>query len=335
VSEIPVKIGLWGAPESGKTAFLGALAVAVDKSGGTADGRAGRSRSRVGSWAIWGKDDESVAYLHQQKTQMTIEHRFPDSTSGVTNPLSWGFAGHLAWSEFDKRPRLLRWTELLSNFELNLIDVPGGVYDRSPGQTKAADRAASAAFEHIEQAQGLIYLFDPITEKDHHNAIKYVDGAIEELKSRVYKNTGKLSRYLPHELSVCITKFDHSEMYDQARKMRFVFDGPDGMPMVPDEHAKKLFDAICSGEFWTKPSEDKKEQARLVRMRLTNAFDPDRIKYFVTSAIGFTENPSARFGDRFQPNYLDEDEIVGDVHPINVLEPLIRLQQRIARQRRR
>jgi hypothetical protein len=29
-------------------------------------------------------------------------------------------------------------------------------------------------------------------------------------------------------------------------------------------------------------------------------------------------------------NYSDASTILGDVHPINVLEPLIRLQQRIA-----
>jgi hypothetical protein len=343
VSETPVKIGLWGAPGSGKTAFLGALAIAVDKSGGTAGGRAGQSRSRVGSWSIWSRDDKSVDYLYQRKREMLVERLFPGGTGfGVTSQLSWGFAGHLAWSEFDKRPRLLRRKELLSNFELDLVDVQGAVYDRNPGQAEGADSAVSAAFEHLEHAQGLIYLFDPITERDTHDAIKYVDGTIEELKSRVYKHTGKFSRYLQHELSVCVTKFDHRKIYQRARDLNFVFDGQDGMPMVPDEHAERFFDAICTGDFWPERYEDNRERARLVRQCLCNSFEPDRIKYYVTSSIGFAEkDPSAPFdGDRFQANYIEgseneESKIVGDVHPINVLEPLIRLQQRIARQRRR
>jgi hypothetical protein len=336
VTDTPVKIGLWGAPESGKTAFLGALAIAVAKSGGAAGGREGRSRSRVGSWSIWARDDKSVDYLHQRKREMMVKREFPNSTHfGEQSELSWGFAGDLAWSEFDKRPRPLRRKGLLSNFELDLIDVSGKIFDRNPGQ---ADSSASDGFEHIEHAQGLIYLFDPITERISHDAIKYVDGTIAELKRRVYKSTGKFSRYLPYELSVCVTKFDHRLIYQRARHLNFVFDGPDGMPMVPDEHAKRFFDDMCSGDFWTDEPEDSRGRgASQVRELLCHEFDPDRIKYYVTSAIGFAEKAaSAPFnGDRFQANYDGKSKIVGDVHPINVLEPLIRLQQRIARQRRR
>jgi hypothetical protein len=339
VSEVPVKIGLWGAPGSGKTAFLGALAIAVDKSGGTADGRPRRSRGRVGSWSIWGKDDKSVDYLHQRKREMMFERRFPEATQlGAVTPLSWGFAGHLAWSEFDKRPRLLRRRELLSSFELDLVDMYGVIFDRNPGQAEEAEGAAAAAFEHIEHAQGLIYLFDPVTERFSHDAIKYVDGTIEELKSRIYRKTKKVSRYLPHELAVCVTKFDDMQIYQRARQMHFVFDGPDGMPVVPDEHAKRLFDAICDGEFWVDRRDDNRERAVLVRQRLCNAFDPERIRYYVTSAIGFRKKESsAEFdGDKFQVNYVEGgNKILGDVHPINVLEPLIHLQQRIAGQRPR
>ncbi len=335
MSETPVKIGLWGAPGSGKTAFLGALAIAVDKSGGTVGGRAGRSR--VGSWSIWPRNDESVDYLHQRQREMTVERRFPDATDlGVRAPLSWGFAGHIARSEFDKRPWPLWRRELLSNFELDVIDVSGKIFGKNPGQAEDADSAAAKAFEHLEHAQGLIYLFDPITERNSHDAIKYVDGTIEELKRRVLKNTGKFSRYLHHELSVCVTKFDHRQVYQRARKMNFVNDRPDGMPMVYDKDAERFFDDICSGAFWPERYEDNRERARLVRQKLCNAFDPDRIRYYVTSAIGFAEKAStASFdGDRFQANYNGDSEITGDVHPINVLEPLIRLQQRIARRRR-
>jgi hypothetical protein len=108
--------------------------------------------------------------------------------------------------------------------------------------------------------------------------------------------------------------------------------------MVADKDARRLFDAICSGDFWPERYEEDTERARLVRRRLTNAFDPDRIRYYVTSAIGFVEKDlSASFdGDKFQPNYRDgESKILGDVRPINVLEPLIRMQQRIIRRRRR
>jgi hypothetical protein len=208
-------------------------------------------------------------------------------------------------------------------------------YRRDPGRPR--DETESSVLEHLADSRGIIYLFDPITERNSHDAIEYVDWTIAKLKRIIYRKHGEHDPRLPHRVAVCVTKFDHEKIYQRARELRFVLDGPNGIPMVPDAHAERFFDSLCSSEFWDKRYEGNREKARLVRERLSAAFHHERIKYYVTSSIGFSEkDPRAPFdGDRFLPNYEEDNTIVGDVRPINVLEPLIRLQQRIPRQRRR
>ena len=122
--------------------------------------------------------------------------------------------------------------------------------------------------------------------------------------------------------------------------MNLVTKGDDGMPRVRDEDAERFFHELCSGKFWGKRYERGLESAEYVRDQIMHIFHPDRIRYFVTSSIGFWMEPP--FGDR-DSAWFDSDDfdnfnqregkviIRGKVRPINVLEPLISLQQRIAR----
>jgi hypothetical protein len=335
VSEDAVKIALWGAPGSGKTAYLGALAISVEMEEIHDGGRA--PRPRAGSWKINALPGPSWEYLYTLKSQMQ-DGKFPDSTAyGANHPLIWSFAGNLAGSEFDKRLWPLRRRDRPVNFTIELKDIAGGAFDRSPSGMPGVRNAASIeAIEHLADADGIIYFFDPIAARDSQEAIRYVGETMDRLRSLVYGKTGKSEELLSQHVSVCVTKFDHREMYRRARKLGFVYSGPDGFPVIPDTYAKRLFESICSGDFWDSRSEEKREEAMGLRRKFNNNFWHDRIKYYATSAIGFTTNdPDAKFNaDRFQPNYGAANTIIGDVHPINVLEPLIRLQQRIARERR-
>ena len=73
---------------------------------------------------------------------------------------------------------------------------------------------------------------------------------------------------------------------------------------------------------------------------MKNSFHPSRIRYFVTSSIGFWHPPgwngdTSTFDPEFFANFNEigdgKKRIKGPIHPINVLEPLIFLQQRLAR----
>ena len=119
------------------------------------------------------------------------------------------------------------------------------------------------------------------------------------------------------------------------------------MPRVLDEHAEAFFDALCEGDFWGSQEEGSSASAAYVRDMLKNYFHPRRIKYFVTSSVGYwrpagwDRDPASRPGFKFDPEDFhnlrtDQDgneRIRGVIHPINVLEPLISLQQRLAMRR--
>jgi hypothetical protein len=64
-------------------------------------------------------------------------------------------------------------------------------------------------------------------------------------------------------------------------------------------------------------------------------FYPDRIKYFITSAIGFYRHDEGQFRvDDYQNTVQEADGLVrirGSIHPINVVEPLLWLGQQLGR----
>lgn len=324
-----VKIGLWGPPQSGKTTYLAALPIAVS------DGNAGN-----GSWTIYPHGTASSELLENFEKALVEDRKFPESTiPDAPVPLEWLFVGDLAGSSFDRRKRRQRRGDLESSFVLDLIDVHGGVYRRDPRKPTAESQVASAAIDHLARAQGILYMFDPIGERDNRDSAAYVRRTVNELKLRATQNGRRPGRYFEHQVSVCITKFDHPAMFQQARRMNLVHYGDDGMPRVRDEDAEQFFDELCSGKFWDKRYEHGQQSAQYVRDQIRHLFHPDRIRYFVTSSIGFwMETPTGdKDSDWFKlgdfVNYNEQDGrlvIRGKVRPINVLEPLISLQQRIA-----
>lgn len=331
-----VKIGLWGPPQSGKTTYLAALTAAI------------HGNAKNGKWTIFPRGPAARNLKEQFEKALADDLLFPESTAGVTVPLEWLFVGRLSGSRFDRR--LLRGvpgrSELESRFMLDLIDIHGSAYSREPGQPGAAgapvsDEVISAVFDHLADSQGIIFLFDPIGEQKNRNSATHMRGTVNELLLRAASNGRRPGWYLHHQVSVCITKFDDPELFQQARKMNLVTKDPDnGMPRVRDHDAEKFFDELCSGKFWDRPPEGGQQSAEYVRDQIRELFDPKRVRYFVTSSIGFAMEPptgaevAAQFDLNAHSNYLERDGlpgIKGKVRPINVLEPLISLQQRIVK----
>ena len=319
-----VRIALLGAPASGKTTYLAALQHAVS----SAD-------NSVGRWTMYPANETSSRALADWSHDLIIEQRFPEATFPEDPvPLEWQFVGDLAGSRFERRPWWRRRRgELESRFKLDLIDVRGELYRRDPDKSQAA----SAALDHIANAQGIIYLFDPTPNRYTRDPAAYLNEIVSEL---LLSAKGRPRRYLPHQVSVCITKFDDPAVFRLARQIALVASGADGMPRVRDEDAERFFDELCTGRIWGELDEHYQQSAQFVRGMIHQVFQPDRIRYFVTSSIGFrTEPPTEDKADvRLNPNdfanFYERDGqpvIRGTVHPINVLEPLIDLQQRITR----
>ena len=318
-----VRIALLGAPASGKTTYLAALRLAVS----SAD-------SSVGRWMMYPANETSSQAMTRWSHDLITEHRFPVTTlPWEPVRLEWQFVGDLAGSRFERRPWWRRRRgELESRFKLDLIDVGGELY--RPGVDEI--RATSAALDHFANAQGIIYLFDPINYVSTRDPAAY----LREIVSERLRSVVRPGRYLPHHVSVCITKFDDPAVFRLARQMGLVTSGADGMPRVRDEDAERFFDELCMRRFRSELDEHDQRSAQSVRDVIRQVFHPDRIRYFVTSSIGFpTEPPTNDKADvRLNPdgfaNYYERDvqpTIRGPVHPINVLEPLIDLQQRITR----
>ncbi len=265
----PVKIGLWGSPGSGKTTYLAALPHALS---GT--------DSSIGRWNIHPQSKASAELLKRWNHRLTMERMFPESNlpGNVTN-LAWRFAGDLTGSRYMPRGVFHRRLPAESEFDLDLIDVSGEVFGHD---AKVSQEIIDIALDHLARAKGLIFLFDPITERDEQTAFEYMSSTLIELDLRIEREGRRIGQFLPHYISVCITKFDDKDVFEHARKAGWVNYGPDGMPRVLAADAEKLFDAMCKGGFWQDQRTDSHGGALSVNRKLREYFHPSRIRYCLT-----------------------------------------------------
>jgi hypothetical protein len=330
-----IKISMWGSPNSGKTTYLAAL-----------DQATVRPDKSIGHWSIYPADTPSQQQLFKWSRRLVQDQEFPERTEvDESIPLKWLFAGDLTGSRYEqkRRGRRPKPGESESSFLLDVVDVSGEAFSSAPEKiAQVPKEVMEEALKKLIEADGLIYLFDPVTERDSQEAADYMLRTLIALRGAMI---GELvGGYLPKEISVCVTKFDHAQLFTQARRAGLVNYGPDGMPRVLDEHAEQFFESLCKGDFWGDHDGKAHPSAAYVRDQLKHFFLPDRIKYYVTSSIGFWKPPdwnpktSSRPGFEFDPKNFENIEnepngtkrIRGVIRPINVLEPLISLQQRLA-----
>ena len=323
-----VKIGLWGGPQSGKTTYLAALRHATNS-------------ATCGTWNVMPLSPQSSNLMYEL-SQGLNKGRFPEANPvGTTRPLRWLFQGDLTGTELARR-RMGRKVATKSRFVLNLVDVTGMAFAHNPKEHGVTDKVAGQALDELTSAHGLIYLFDPIGERDNRDSMDYVNRTITQMKEW-YARSGSQGLHLPQQVSICITKFDHPQVFQEARDKGLVESGPDGLPRVPDRNAREFFTMLCTGRFWSKHYEQGDRSAQFVMDELQSTFGEDKIEYFVTSSIGFWKPMGwtgilSEFNSEDFANFLPGDEttrpsIRGAISPINVLEPLVRLNQRIDRQR--
>jgi hypothetical protein len=97
-------------------------------------------------------------------------------------------------------------------------------------------------------------------------------------------------------------------------------------PRVHDDEAERFTREL----FTSSPVSD----VELVTGALRQYFYPDRVRYFITSAVGFYVGPSGEFREEDYQNVVPTDgggrAIRGQIHPVNVAEPLLWLGERIA-----
>ncbi|RSN48578.1 hypothetical protein DMH08_33785 [Actinomadura sp. WAC 06369] len=321
------RIGLWGAPESGKTTFLAALQVAVLRS--------------PEQWMLFGVNEESNDFLDTQTSMLTQHRQFPPATR-FSNPLSWTLRGT---TTVETGKRFGRRTKAVPmEFNIDLVDTPGAVFASKgvPGEAMAGggdnlgfdepDERPSEieeddVIEHLAGCDGIVYLFDPTRERRRGDSYSYFQRTLLKLSRQVFRDRGSVDDRLPQHLAVCVTKFDAPEVYRKARVGGYLTydDSPQMLPRVREDSAGHFFAELCR--------DSEVGNADLVLSSIQKYFHPDRVRYFATSAVGFYLGDSDRFTEKDYSNVAKNAdggiEIRGKVWPINVVEPVLWLGRRL------
>jgi energy-coupling factor transporter ATP-binding protein EcfA2 len=314
-------IAMWGPPSSGKTTFLAALSIALQR--------------RKYGLRLRGADEASELALINMMKELTRHQEFPDATEGIET-YNWVLEGSFS----AKRTPMFRRAGSADQVSvgLNLVDATGELTD--PERVGFSER--QELIEGIARSSGIVYIFDPIREFDKGDAFDHTYGMLIQLARYQAAQPGWMGARLPHYVAVCVTKFDEVPVYEAARRLNMIVPDPDdqySFPRVRDDEARELFLRLCEASG--------SGNADMVINSLEQYFLPDRIKYFVTSAVGFYLDPRKRFFDEDDwQNVLPVERSVnsaskphkkgkpvkirGGIYPINIVEPISWLCQSIA-----
>jgi hypothetical protein len=308
-------IAMWGPPGSGKTTFLAALSVAL-------------TRNAESGWRIHGADEASERRLIQMTHELVSGRSFPRATQGIEE-YSWVLSG----PNPHPRRKMFRKVPLEAvRVQLDLVDAQGEIAGLKLDYTQRGE-----FIEGLVRSKGLIYIFDPMRESDDGDAFDHTFGMLVQLARRMDEEEGWNGGRLPHYVAVCITKFDEDPVFRTAEKMGLVVPSDDEheCPRVLDYDARELFLRLCSISGTG--------NAEMVVNALEQYFHPGRIRYFVTSAIGFYLGHGGKWDPDDPANLLPMEEIDprsgvrrtrirGAVHPINVTESVRWLIDQILRE---
>ena len=303
-------VAMLGPTESGKSTFLCALKKAL--------------LEQDEEWVLFTRDAASQRQLDDMSSALISEGGFPLPTRTV-DTIRWILGGTIERTErkgwFGGETKIKQRVEIT----LRLTDAPGGLGN--------ADRVGlterNELIKQLADSRGILYMFDPIREFTHGDAFQRADSLLSELMGVVSQEPG-FDGKLPHHLAVCVTKLDDPRVFKTAQDLRMLI--PDdsstwGFPRVHETDAQELFRAL--GEI------SKSGNGEAVPRLLERCFHPQRISYYVTSAVGFMVNKRTR---RFDPRDTENvyrtasgaSLVRGPVHPINVVEPVLWIVRQLA-----
>jgi energy-coupling factor transporter ATP-binding protein EcfA2 len=302
-------IAMLGATGSGKSTFLGALQIALLK--------------QHREWRIWCRDPASRRALVDMNTALTSEGRFPLTTMGI-DIFDWILSGKVERTERSGRFNSRSFEE---NVELTLkLTDPTGELSR-PDQAGLQPR--EQLVEQVAKSRGILYMFDPIREFNRGDAYDKTYSLLMDLVAAV-ADAPDFDGRLPHHVAVCVTKLDDPRVFKTAESLdMLVWDEHDplGFPRVHDSDARTLMHSLCKVS--------RNGMGEVVPQLLEQYFHPDRISYFVTSAVGFMLNKRTRVFDAQDTENVyriesGESLVRGPVNPVNVVEPILWLVRHIA-----
>lgn len=302
-------IAMWGPPGSGKTTFLASLSLALLNSGAP--------------WNIIGEDDRSVAFLADHTTALSGSGHFPEATKGIER-YQWSLS-----RTAEPEPRV-NGRRTPSEVSLTLLDPAGGGFGDKPFE---ADVDPQELMLNLARSRGIIFLYDPIREYDSGDSFEHLYRIMSKLAHTLRTTNELVGGRLPHHVAFCVTKFDDLRVFSTAQRLRLLRADPGhphGFPRIEDdEGVRRLLSelALVSAS----------RTAELVVRSLDQYFHADRVRFFASSSIGFYVDPIRNAVDWDDPQNLKPDPdsggkrsvVRGPVFPINVIEPVLWLMERI------
>jgi hypothetical protein len=303
-------VAMLGPTESGKSTFLCALKKAL--------------LEQDEDWMLFTRDAASQRTLDEMSDALISEGGLPLPTRTVDS-IRWVLGGPVERTQ--RRGRFGGETKVKDRVEITLRLTD------APGELGRADRVGlterNELIKQLADSRGILFMFDPIREFIHGDAFQRTDSLLTELLGVVSKEPGFTGK-LPHHLAVCVTKLDDPRVFQSAQDLGLLI--PDdnsrwGFPRVDEADAQALFHAL--GEMSSSGN------GEAVPRLLERFFYPERIRYYVTSAVGFMVNKRTR---RFDPRDTEnvyrtrsgEPLVRGPVHPINVVEPVLWIVRQLA-----
>jgi energy-coupling factor transporter ATP-binding protein EcfA2 len=303
---------MWGPPGSGKTTFLAALSIAL--------------RQQSDGWNVMAANASSEKILVDMTGALNGRHAFPPATR-IIDDFHWVLNRRVettvrkGW--FGRETRYER-----ESIGLDLVDASGEI----AGSAQHGRPNRENLMKRLKDSRGIVYMYDPIRESERGDADDHTFGMCAQLCRELSEEAAlDFDGTLPHFVAVCVTKFDELRVYETARQLGLLaFDDDDpGFPRVHSEDARELLAALCEVSA--------SQNGAMVLHTLEQYFRPERIRYFVTSSVGFRVDPgTGRFDPRDPQNLLPDrqatasNRVRGPVRPINVVEPLLWLIRQVA-----
>ncbi|MFC6084853.1 hypothetical protein [Sphaerisporangium aureirubrum] len=243
-----------------------------------------------GNWVVR-PDAATVDFVTSAAKTLTEDKRFPvrDPVRGSRSPLGFGFSRGV-------RP----------DFRADVVNRPGEHFrhDREDRETIAKDLAS---------CDGYVLLFDPIGERWRGDGYGFVSALAQRVNAHCPDGE------FPKPLSVCCVKYDDPQVFLPALGHGWGTE-QDAEPRFPRVADAEGFFAWACGHFGGGKGER-------FRAEILKQFDPRRTAYFVTSSIGFKSDRRRFDLDDFVN--AQGSRILGEVHPINVVEPFVELARMI------
>jgi len=270
-----LRIALWGPPASGRTTMLGMLRQAAEV-------------MPASRWRVRGDDPHTREFLQAADTATIDERRFPRAGAGGKEyEYTYLFSRGSRPTRWDRRPDRPR-------FRAVLLDLPD--------LCAAAPDLAPAA---LADCAGLVYLFDPASERDATHEAAF-EGLAELLDT---------APALPARLAICVTKIDATDVFAKARSEGWVELDRRGRVRITDP--RRYYEWL-SGRGGTYAG-----RARAGVLRDLDLGRFPRTRHYATSATGFRTDAA----DRVNPDQCRTVDSSGALEapprPQGVVEPIL------------